>query len=410
MLCQFSVKNYRCFKDTVTLNMQAANISEFDDSVLIDVDGEKFLPLAAIYGPNAGGKSTVLLAMHSLISKVMMPICAVGCDNKDCLEKYNTEAQIVEPFAFSEASLKSPTEYEIFFRTLEYEYQYQLHVQNEKVIFESLWKKSLKGYRYSEIYTRTKNKIDRIKGSFKNYIVSDISSNLPLLSYFAITHKRNAIIKDIVNWLEDGVLFINYTDINFWKKIAISNDTKTKKHVLKLLESMDIKIKDYIIKEDKKGNIDEVYSIHTINSKDYRIDFREESDGTKKLFSLLHYVIDSLNTGATIISDELDAHLHPKLLENIISLYRNPKVNPKKAQLIFTSHDLATMSNKVFRRDEIWFVAQNNEQASTLYSLVEFKDNNGKSPRKDERYDKQYLEGRYGADPYVQKLVNWGDD
>ena len=74
----------------------------------------------------------------------------------------------------------------------------------------------------------------------------------------------------------------------------------------------------------------------------------------------------------------------------------------------FTSHDLSTMNNEVFRRDEIWFVAKGNSQNSKLYSLVEFKTANGEVIRRDAKYDKQYLEGKYGADPYLKRIIDWG--
>ena len=83
------------------------------------------------------------------------------------------------------------------------------------------------------------------------------------------------------------------------------------------------------------------------------------------------------------------------------------EVNRKGAQLIFTSHDLSTMNSEVFRRDEIWFVAKGNSQNSKLYSLVEFKNSKGESVRKDAKFDKQYLEGKYGADPCLQKIIDW---
>lgn len=85
----------------------------------------------------------------------------------------------------------------------------------------------------------------------------------------------------------------------------------------------------------------------------------------------------------------------------------NMDVNRHGAQLIFTSHDLSTMNSEVFRRDEIWFVAKGNNQNSNLYSLVEFKTGNGEIVRKDAKYDKQYLEGKYGADPYLRKIIDW---
>jgi AAA15 family ATPase/GTPase len=136
--------------------------------------------------------------------------------------------------------------------------------------------------------------------------------------------------------------------------------------------------------------------------------FDEESNGTKKIFSVIPRLIRSLLKGKTFVADELDAKLHPKLLKYIIELFTDKQINTKNAQLIFTSHDLYTMDNDIFRRDEIWFAAKNAEQATSLYSLVEFKDKTtGKSVRNDANFNKQYLEGRYGADPYLRKIVNW---
>ena len=67
------------------------------------------------------------------------------------------------------------------------------------------------------------------------------------------------------------------------------------------------------------------------------------------------------------------------------------------------------MNSETFRRDEIWFVAKGKDQGSKLYSLIEFKLDDGRTERKDSRYDKRYLEGRYGADPYFRKIIDWGE-
>ena len=83
------------------------------------------------------------------------------------------------------------------------------------------------------------------------------------------------------------------------------------------------------------------------------------------------------------------------------------EINQRGAQLLFTSHDLTTMNSELFRRDEIWFVAKGRGQESQLYSLVEFKNDRGESVRKDARFDKQYLEGKYGADPYLKRIIDW---
>ena len=117
-------------------------------------------------------------------------------------------------------------------------------------------------------------------------------------------------------------------------------------------------------------------------------------------------IVSALTEGKTLIVDELDSKLHPLLLKYIINLFSDMNINRNKAQLIFTSHDLSTMNSEVFRRDEIWFVAKGTDQNSQLYSLVEFKNDKGESIRKDVIFDKQYLEGKYGASPLLNKRIH----
>ena len=110
-----------------------------------------------------------------------------------------------------------------------------------------------------------------------------------------------------------------------------------------------------------------------------------------------------------MIIDELDAKLHPKLLRYVISLFKNRNVNKKGAQLLFTSHDMTTMKNTVFRRDEIWFAAENERHESEIYSLYEIRRENNERVNSTAAYDKQYLEGRYGADPYLTNMLAGGE-
>ena len=139
MLCQFTVKNFKSIRDEVTFDMQAAAISEHEDRVIIDKDKEKYLPVSAIYGPNGGGKSNVLTALHTLVAKVLRPLLAT----EDSEEKVLLQKKIiVEPFAFSE-SKDEPTEFELFFRTDLSEYRYILHVKRDIVLYESLDKVKL---------------------------------------------------------------------------------------------------------------------------------------------------------------------------------------------------------------------------------------------------------------------------
>ena len=99
MLCQFTVKNYKSIRDEVTFDMQAAAISEHEDKVIIDKNGEQFLPVSAIYGPNGGGKSNVLEALHTVETKVLRPLYATGDNEK---RVFLQKKLLIEPFAFSE--------------------------------------------------------------------------------------------------------------------------------------------------------------------------------------------------------------------------------------------------------------------------------------------------------------------
>ncbi len=404
MLCQFSVRNYKSIREEMTFDMQAAAIMEHKDRIIKMKDGENFLPVSVIYGPNGGGKSNVLEALHTLDAKVLRPLCAT-CDKSGC--GYKARKIPVEPFAFSEETKKEPTEFEVFFRTKIAEYRYILHVKQDLVIYESLDRIKLDTGRRSALFVRNGNEVE-LKGVFgKIKISEDISENLPLLSYLGITYKKNEVIFDVIEWFEDSVDFLNYGNPRQELRTAIAKTEEVKKLVLDMIQEMDLDIEDFRIEEEE--NRVEVYTMHTVNGYSTELTLSEESSGTKKLFGLLPFIARSLVVGTTLVIDELDAKIHPVLLRYVIMLFNNMKINRNGAQLIFTSHDLSTMNNDIFRRDEIWFVAKGKEQNSKLYSLVEFKNKKGESIRMDAKYDKQYLEGKYGADPYLKTIIDWSE-
>lgn len=405
MLCQFTVKNYKSIKDEVTFDMQAAAISEHEDRIIRDKDGEIFLPVSAIYGPNGGGKSNVLETLHTLVSKVLRPLCAT-CDRSDC--ELKARKIPIEPFAFSEKTRDEPTEFEVFFRTKIAEYRYTIHVKQDVVNYESLDRIKMETGRRSALFTRAENAVE-LKGDFGKFKISeDVSSTLPLLSYLGITYKKNKVVSDVLDWFENSIDFLNYGNPFQELRTAIAGSEKVKELVLDMIREMDLDIEDFRIEEKDEDKI-EVYTKHTVNDYSTELTLSDESSGTKKLFGLLPFIAKSLVTGTTLVIDELDAKIHPVLLQYIIMMFNNMNINKHGAQLIFTSHDLSTMNNEVFRRDEIWFAAKGNGQNSKLYSLVEFKNSKGESVRKDAKYDKQYLEGKYGADPYLRKIIEWSD-
>ena len=405
MLCQFTVKNYKSIRDEITFDMQAAAISEHDNKVIKDIDGELFLPISAIYGPNGGGKSNVLEALHTLDSKVLRPLCAT-CDKADC--DYKARKIPVEPFAFSEQAKEEPTEFELFFRTEKAEYRYILHVKEDEVVYESLDRVKMDTGRRSALFRRDTDSTE-LKGIFGRLKISeDLSATLPLISYLGITYKKNEVVSDVLKWFEDAIDFLNYGNPYQELRTAIAKSEDIKHLILNMIKEMDLDIEDFRIEEKDNDRI-EVFTKHTVDGYSAEITLSEESSGTRKLFGLLPFIAKCLIYGTTLVIDELDAKIHPVLLQYVIKLFTDMSINKKGGQLIFTSHDLSTMNNEVFRRDEIWFVAKGRGQNSGLYSLVEFKNDKGESVRKDAKYDKQYLEGKYGADPYLKKIIDWSD-
>ena len=404
MLCQFTVKNFKSIRDEVTFDMQAAAISEHEDRIIKDVDEELYLPVSAVYGPNGGGKSNVLEALHSLVTKILRPLYATS-NNEEIAMKM--KKLVIEPFAFDEGTRNEPTEFELFFRTTMAEYRYELTVKKEVIEYERLDRIKLETGRKSALFERDEDEIT-LKGAFARLKTSDeLSDTLPLLSYLGITYSKNEVVQDVLDWFDEEIDFLNYGNSMQELRMAVLKSEDVKKLMLQMIQEMDLDIVDFRVEEEENDRI-EVFTKHVVNEYEAELNLLDESSGTKKLFGLLPFIAKSLLKGTTIVIDELDAKIHPVLLKYLIMTFSNMEKNKKGAQLIFTSHDLSTMNSEVFRRDEIWFVAKGNRQNSQLYSLVEFKNKKGESVRKDAKFDKQYLEGKYGADPYLRKIIDWG--
>lgn len=404
MLCQFTVKNFKSIRDEVTFDMQAAVISEHEDRIIKDVDEELYLPVSAVYGPNGGGKSNVLEALHSLVTKILRPLYATS-NNEEIAMKM--KKLVIEPFAFDEGTRNEPTEFELFFRTTMAEYRYELTVKKEVIEYERLDRIKLETGRKSALFERDEDEIT-LKGAFARLKTSDeLSDTLPLLSYLGITYSKNEVVQDVLDWFDEEIDFLNYGNPMQELRMAISKSEDVKRLMLQMIQEMDLDIVDFRVEEKENDRI-EVFTKHVVDEYEAELNLFDESSGTKKLFGLLPFIAKSLLRGTTLVIDELDAKIHPVLLKYLIMTFSNMEKNKKGAQLIFTSHDLSTMNSEVFRRDEIWFVAKGNRQNSKLYSLVEFKNKKGESIRKDAKFDKQYLEGKYGADPYLRKIIDWG--
>ena len=307
-------------------------------------------------------------------------------------------------YKLDDDSINKPSEFEIFFSTNNCEYRYNLSILNNIITKESLYKKTFKGRKPAKIFERNNNNISLGEILRKSNVSKNVNENIPYLTFISITNNID-IIKDVIDWFEN-ITAINYAKDSAERNIVVYDD-EAKKLFLELINLMDIDIYDYRIEENNDNNKIRLFTKHKNNNKDYELEFPEESEGTRKLFSVIPNIIEALLKGGLVIIDELDSKLHPKLLKHIIMIFKEKTLNRKNAQLIFTSQDLTTMNNQVFRRDEIWFACKNENKESEIYSLYEIRDENGEHIRANASFSKQYLSGKYGADPYLDKMLKW---
>ncbi len=399
MLCQFSFQNFKSYKSETTLDFQAATLPEFTETLIIEEDASSLLPVSVIYGPNGGGKTNLLLALSCVISTIVNPVKELGKNRQNIILQHKVDAV---PFLFDQESRNEPTEFRLFFRIEKNEYCYYLAVKNQEISSESLYRKAITGKKSAMIFERESDAIELGYSINKKNINTSVNPKMPYLSFLAINYDIDTI-NEVMNWFENCIIR-SYANPVIERQIMLSGDAPHKEQFIKALNDMDIDIKDYRFDEEAH----QLYMKRTIGDTEYELSFSDESDGTKKLIAALPVILLALREGRLIIVDELDAKLHPKLLKYVISLFKNRDINKYGAQLLFTSHDMYTLKNTVFRRDEIWFAAENKEHESEIYSLHEIRGEDNDRIKRTAAYDKQYLEGRYGADPYLSNMLGGG--
>ena len=384
--------------------MEAANIKEFADSV-INQEGRQILPLAALYGANSGGKSNLLKAMKVFVDMV-----------RNSFIKMNSNDRFqIEPFMLDGVSGVRPSffEIEIISNTTKNYYRYGFEATAEAVVAEWLYKRTQK--REVCLFLRENNTIEPTKlfaegkgienrarpnslflsvcDSFNGQIAHDITSTIsPMLVMSAVNHDEIYEATKILHWnmnqqyLNQMSEMFRNLDVGF-SNFEIPHDEMLAKAV---------KAFTYHNKYDAEGNIIGKVRFTMLNN---------ESQGTNKLFDMMFVILFTLQNGSLLAFDEFDCKLHPLITAYIIQLFNNPKYNTGHGQLVFATHDSNLLSAKCLRRDEVWFVEKDKQEASDLYSLVEFKDADGVKVRNDRSFEKDYIKGRYGAIPYVN--YNW---
>ena len=407
MLCQFTFKNFKSFKNEAFLDLYAENISEMKETLIKGRNDDEFLPVISLYGPNGGGKSTVLEALIYLRNFVLYPLRVANTSSISEAGFYELKIKNVSKdvyFKFDADSSDRPTEFNILFQTEKNEFKYELSLMNGLVSAENLYCRPLDDENVKMIFERNGSKIlacDEIS----EFPLDKASSSMPLLSFLGILYDLEEV-NDAFLWLMN-TLILDYNEPASDWSFAIPKEKTSQDIMIGILQHMDINITGIRVIKDEKGKITNIFTEHQVGGKKYELNLTEESSGTRKLFTCLAQITMALNEGYFVIADELDAKLHPKLLRYIIELFKDQKINKKGAQLILTSHDMVNMDSSVFRRDEIWFCSLGSDNSSNLYSLVSFVTPNGCKVRKDASYSKQYLEGLYGADPYITKGFGW---
>ncbi len=419
MLVQFSVKNYKVFKEKQTFSMVASSkYKKQDDTHTTTTKGHKLLNGAVLYGANASGKSALVEAM--MFFKAFI--------NESSRESLANQRISIKPFQLSTVTESEPSEFEIIFIHQAIQYRYGFEVDQTNVIAEWLY---IKDEREVEHFYRDKDGYELNTSKFKiGKMLTDqdmVRPNALLLSVAAQFNDPTA--KKINSWLDFFLAMSGLDSEMYGLFTSVSSKVQKgyKEKVLNFLQRADLGISDFLIETSKTKSVadwhkklaDEVdtpefasaYDVKTLHRKYDEnntplkgfavFDMEEdESKGTQKYFQLIATLITALNRGAVLIIDELDARLHTKLVSSIIELFHNPKINTKNAQLIITTHNTNLLNEETYRRDQIWFVKKDRYGASTLYSLNSFKSTSTAK----ENYEKKYLEGRYGAIPYIQTI------
>jgi AAA15 family ATPase/GTPase len=437
MLKRFTVENFSSFQQENSLDLTAGR-TEVKQEHCYDFKKVKILKSAVIYGANASGKSNLFRAID-----YAKEIVSNNLDNVDTYKKY---------FRLDNESLKKPTKFEFEIELHDRFFSYGFSsILNKKEIIEE-WLYEIGKSTPELIFERNNNEVNLgklllqktdIRNRFNIYI-EDMKNQSSKLFLSEIANKdldisEVQIINDVYNWFENKLVII-YPHTQYEELSSLRNNSSLAQTIKKYLGEFDTGVVDISsIKEDfentlknipdelrkqiikdisKSGNdgdvtgtlkmpdgqfytiykdendeikVEKLGLIHSIDVKEI-FELKDESDGTKRLFDLIP-LIAKFSKDYTIIIDEFDRSLHPKLTKRFFELFYKLNNIESKTQLIVTTHESTLLDQELVRRDEIWFVEKDKNGASNIFSLNQFKD------RYDRKIEKAYLLGRYGAIP-----------
>jgi AAA15 family ATPase/GTPase len=348
---------------------------------------------AAVYGPNAGGKSNLIKALQYMRGVVVESATIAP-----------SQTFGVQPFRLDTASAGPPTEFEVTFLLDGVRYQYGFAMTAERIVGEHLL--VYKAFKPQHWFTRRHDATTgrdvydfgpALKGQ-KSVWESATRSNALFLSMAVQLNSEQ--LAPVFDWFaRQLVIFNEHATLNPRVTLQMLRDPAAKRSICTFLNAADISIADIdvVTRDDDQ---DELRFKHTTSKGEAVFGMGDESSGTRNLLFMIGPILDIVRNGLTLVVDEFDTSLHTLLVRRIIQLFHDTALNTRGAQLIFTTHDTSLLdAHDLFRRDQVWFVEKDRDQASRLYSLTEF------SPRKGEALERGYLMGRYGGLPLLDDLT-----
>lgn len=410
MILQFCVENFRSFRTQQKLSLVSASSRKGDGSVFkaegVDVG---VLPVAVIYGANASGKTNVLRALHFFRSAIA-----------DSQNSWKPNSKIShQPFRPLGDSSQSRFELDFLLEKDRYTYGFSVassHVTGEWLYAypnrkkQTLFSRKDQTFAFGKAFTGNKKLIEGIVRSNSLFLSAAAQNNHELLTrihslisdWIIITDERKSVVDTTSKICQDDESRKLLSELVRSADLGIVGLRTRKRSVtpktLEIIGNFTSNMPEEMA-EDFRRRVMEKPQIEFLhagpNGKEFVIQSSQESRGTLNYFGLIAPIISILEAGGVLIIDELDESLHPSLIRGIIKLFVTRSSNPRGAQLIFNTHDTNLLDLELIRRDEIWFTEKDSEGATHLYPLTDFH------PRNSENIQKGYIEGRYGAIPFI---------
>ena len=389
MLVQFSVTNYRSIRNQATISFKASIDKVMEASLIEAANKQRLLPALAVYGANASGKSNLLKAL--ILMKDMV------CGKYAQLLK--GDKLPYEPFAFVDEQ-STPCELDIIFYMNGIKYAYGFSYTNDSIQTEYLyhWPKG----REALIFSREGNEFTFRENIQEQMRLARRTSSNRL--YLVTSNEwNNKLTENAFMWFIRNLMDANAdNDVRALVIEAVKKSKDSKSRLLHEMLTADLGMEDIEIKEQLGRK--QIVTYHWIGKGGgvYPLLLEQESAGTQFFFSRIGLWLKALAEGGVIVIDEIDTSLHPLLTRHLVELIQDRSININGAQLLFTTHDVGLLERTLLRRDQVWFVEKDNGTLETeVYALTEF------SPRKTENIAKGYLQGRYGAIPFIGEEMLW---